>query len=164
MDNKYDIYEPSEGHLERFEQKLVWHNKKKTNYKWMAIAACVVLFIGFGMGSLYQRNESMDLSDVSKKMETTEGYFVNIVNYNILEMDKLKTKDSKRFIKSVLEKIKLLELEFVGHKKALYFNPQNERIIIAMIDNYQKRIDLLKMSISKIKEIKEIKQVYEASI
>jgi cytoskeletal protein RodZ len=56
-ENDFDLQEPHSGHLARFERKL--NQPKKTNntsWKWLSVAASVVLIFGFWLGDNHQKS------------------------------------------------------------------------------------------------------------
>ena len=71
-ENEFDIQEPHSGHLERFERKLNQPKKiNRTSWKWLSVAASVILLLGFWMGSNHQKSQ-LDLADISPKMEEVQ--------------------------------------------------------------------------------------------
>ena len=49
-ENDFDFHEPHSGHLQRFERRLQGvQPKRRLPWKWMSIAASVILVLGFYM-------------------------------------------------------------------------------------------------------------------
>ncbi|NJN49932.1 MAG: DUF3379 domain-containing protein [Polaribacter sp.] len=51
-DAEFDLHEPEDGHFKRFEQKLNQSKQKQTiNWKWLSVAASIVLVFTFWLGT-----------------------------------------------------------------------------------------------------------------
>ncbi|PQJ73193.1 hypothetical protein [Polaribacter butkevichii] len=153
-ENEFDFQEPHTGHLERFERKLNQQKKTvKTSWKWLSVAASVVLIFGFWLGSNHQKRQ-MDLADVSPKMEEVQSYFVSTIRQELKTVEKNRNLDTERIIESALEKLEELEEEYTFFIIELNKNGQQRKIINAMIRNYQQRLDVLENTLKQIEHIK----------
>ncbi|QOD61766.1 hypothetical protein H9I45_04785 [Polaribacter haliotis] len=153
-ENNFDLQEPHSGHLERFERKLNRPNKKaKTSWKWLSVAASVVLVLGFWLGSNHQKKQ-MDLADVSPKMEEVQNYFVSTINQEIKTLELNRSLDTESIIESALEELEELEDNYKLFVQELTKNGKHRRIIAAMIKNYQRRLDILERTLKQIDKIK----------
>ncbi|OSY89120.1 hypothetical protein WH52_00220 [Tenacibaculum holothuriorum] len=142
-ENDFDIHEPHSGHLERFQRKLNTPKKVKTiSWKWMSIAASVILLLGFYLGSFQQKSQ-YDLSDVSPKMAEAQSFFVNTINQELKEIEKYRNIDTESIIENTLDKLEELEEQYNVFIAELNTNDNKISIIQAMIDNYQRRLTLL---------------------
>ena len=149
-ENDFDIHEPHSGHLERFQRKLHAPKKEKTiSWKWMSIAASVILLLGFYMGSFQQKSQ-YDLADVSPKMAEAQTFFVNTINQELKEIEKYRTIDTESIIENTLDKLEELEEQYNEFITELNTNNNKISIIQAMIDNYQRRLTLLQELLSQL--------------
>jgi cytoskeletal protein RodZ len=79
-ETNFDFLEPESGHIERFENKLKASKKsEKHSWKWLSVAASILLMIGFWFGKIHQKT-TIDLADISPKMEEVQGYFVAAIH------------------------------------------------------------------------------------
>ena len=162
LENKFDTENPDLGHQERFFQKLKTQdsslNKKKKNLwkPFIGIAASVTLIITLFIVSL-QQNESRDLASVSPKMEETQNFFTSAINE---ELNKLKEEASpiaQNLINDALKQIKILENDYTKLKVDLTNSGDDNRVIYAMISNFQNRIGILKNTLNQIEIVKQLK-------
>ena len=153
-ENEFDIQEPHSGHLERFERKLNQPKKiNRTSWKWLSVAASVILLLGFWMGSNHQKSQ-LDLADISPKMEEVQTYFVSTINQELKTLEKNRNLDTETIIENALEELEELEDEYKSFVKELTVNGQQRKIISAMIKNYQQRLDILENTLKQIEQIK----------
>lgn len=156
-ENEFDLLEPSAGHEIRFEQKLNrLYKKEKTSWKWLSVAASVVLILGFWFGSNFQ-NTPIKLADVSPKMEEVENYFISTINQEIRTLEKYRSLETETIIEQALNQLEELEDDYRYFLKDLKTNGYKKEIISAMIKNYQKRLEILENVFLQINQIKKIK-------
>lgn len=153
-DNEIDIYEPNSGHEVRFLNKLKHPKKKVISWKWMSIAASILLMLGFYLGSSHQKNQ-FDLKDVSPKMAETQSFFVNTINQELKEIERYRNLNTERIIEDALDKIEELEEHYQKIKKELK-NPGNKRLKIkGLIENYQQRLQILENLLHQLNELEK---------
>lgn len=152
-DHEFDIHEPRSGHLDRFEKRLQGvQPKRKTSWKWMSVAASVILLIGFGLGNM--TNEKIDLASISPKMAEVQTYFVSTIDKEIREIEQNRTLQTEDLIEQALDDLEELEDSYKLFVKELTENGQQRKIINAMIDNYQQRLEILQKTLEQIELIK----------
>jgi len=157
LKGQFDTKEPSIGHFDRFEARLKGVEKKKLNlWKPLAIAASLLLLISFAWPYLNAKN-TIDLKDVSPQMEETQSYFVSVINQELKEIGKLESTKNKKVIDDALIQIKKLENDYNKLTVQLKESNEDKRVIFAMIDNYQKRIEILKSVLNQINTIEQSK-------
>ncbi|SDS13180.1 hypothetical protein SAMN05216503_2071 [Polaribacter sp. KT25b] len=153
-ENNFDFQEPHSGHLERFERKLNQPQKKnKTSWKWLSVAASVVLVLGFWLGSNHKQQQ-MDLADVSPKMEEVQNYFVSTIHQELKDLEKNRSLETETIIEEALEQLEELEDNYKTFVKELNTDGNTRKIINAMIRNYQQRLEVLENVLLQIEEIK----------
>jgi hypothetical protein len=84
----FDLDVPRFGHMERFEKRLKQPAKKSISYKWMSIAASIILLIGIWTGSNIA-NSSLALADVSPQMQEAERKLKRLRNLEIHQLSEL---------------------------------------------------------------------------
>lgn len=153
-ENEFDFLEPHSGHLERFERKLnLPPNQNKTSWKWLSVAASVVLLIGFWLGNNHQKSQ-IDLADLSPKMEEVQTYFVSTINQEVKTLEKNRSLATESIIENALEQLEELEDEYNVFVKELTKNGKQRKLINAMIQNYQQRLTILENTLQQIELIK----------
>lgn len=156
-ENEFDFHEPHSGHMQRFEKRLQGAQpQKRTSWQWMSVAASIVLLLGFYLGYNAQ-TAAPTLGGVSEKMEEVENYFVNTINFEIKELEKSRTLDTEEVIEKALERIEKLEDDYKAFIEELTNNGEQKQIIHEMIQNYQKRLDILQNTLKQIELIKNQK-------
>lgn len=161
QDNKEEIFKV-EGHLSRnhsakFESML----KKQANFRsnmtkqprfriWNVAALLVIAlglstafyFIGKESNVLDQDPPRLALNEVSESLGEVEYFYANTLASEEKSLDgNLK---SEEVLKGYFESIKALEKQYLELEEQLAMNPKNQVIIDAMLDNYRKRIEILK--------------------
>lgn len=153
-ENDFDFQEPHSGHFQRFEKKLEGtQNKKSTSWRWMSIAASIILAMGIFIGQQLQP-KTPTLSGISEKMEEVETYFVNTINYEIVELEKSRNLETEEVIEKALEKIEELEDDYQTFIQELENNGEQRKVIHQMIQNYQQRLEILQNTLTQIELIK----------
>lgn len=158
----FDDAEPSAGHFDRFRAKLEskFTVRKKVNIgPYLLRAAAVTLLLT--LSSLWTwehfiRPESrrMTLSQVSPQYREVETYYVSQVNLlqgEILNMATIAGEEQKQMLD---EEIKNMDISFRELQKELKANPNDERVINAMIEHYQTKVEVMSYILSQLKQIK----------
>lgn len=154
-ENEFDIHEPHSGHLGRFEKRLQGaQSAKKISWKWMSVAASVILLIGFGLGSMSTTNDEGGLASISPKMAEVQTYFVNTIDKEIQEIEQNRSLQTEDLIEQALDDLEELEDNYKVFVKELQKNGQQRKIINAMINNYQRRLEILQKTLDQIELIK----------
>lgn len=139
----FDVYEPQDGHLKRFEKKLnMLKSGKSTSFKWMSIAASILILLGFWLGVNYQ-STSLNLADISPEMKEVQHYFVSTIHNELKTLEKHRSIENELLIEETLNKLEDLEYDYSYFRIELKENGYQKHIIAAMIKNYQQRLELL---------------------
>ncbi|MGB6269560.1 MAG: hypothetical protein WBF67_11190 [Olleya sp.] len=163
LDGQFDVQEPNTGHQQRFLDKLNNTASKvastKTSY-WkplLAVAASVVLILTFTF-NLKPESTEKDLASVSPKMAETQTFFSNTITFELNKLNAEQTPETKKLIDDALTRLNDLEKEYQNLKQNLTESGEDQRVIYAMITNFQNRIDLLQTTLLQIEELKTLKQ------
>lgn len=161
----FNFEEPNAGHQKRFLGKLnsqntgVEHKPSSVRKLWrplIGVAASIVLLISVFAG-IQKDSNTRDLANVSPEMATTEDFFLNTITN---ELEKLNSEDSPEYqelIVDALFQIKILEENYELLKLDLNESGDDNRVIYAMISNFQNRIDLLQNVVEQIDNLKQQK-------
>ncbi len=152
-----DLYEPPAGHLERFAGKL--HSRfdiprkrriiLSLGRKWAVAATLALLLVS---GYVKYRNSRTATTDEIR----TNRYYSMLIQE---KMDAINLKDSpaeKKVYKDAMHRLSVLENAFEKLTRDYRINHDNF-ILNAMIENYIKRIEILKNLQSQLEQLHQIK-------
>lgn len=152
------------NHRQRFENRLQkLEPKKRKNYMFLKIAASILILISVGY-FLTQSNtiqpdssidEKIDLADISPELKQIENNYESAINYEMLGI--VATEDNKEILDSYLEKVALLSEDYKVLSKKLVTDEINEKVVNAVINNLQLRLQLLLELKDKLTELKSNK-------
>lgn len=163
LEGSFDVHDTPDGHQRRFLDKLNSRagksQKPRIAFKrWTAVAASIVLFIALGASFLAtNKSAAADLSSVSPEMEQTQSFFTATIAKELHTLKSNQTPENKDIIEDALRQIDILEKEYQQLKKDLVLSGQNERVVQAMVDNFQNRISLLEHVLETLESIKTLK-------
>jgi hypothetical protein len=158
----FDV-EPSEGHFERFNRKLEMRfhirSRKRSIVPYLLRAAVVTLLIT--LSSLWtwehflkpDRN-MMKLSEVSPEYREVENYYVHQVNLMENELESIDLLNNNEQKAMLFSEMKSMDSVYVQLQKELKANPNDERIINAMIEHYQTKLDVMTFILNQLKAIR----------
>ena len=120
----------------------------------MAIAAsflvAVLIFQGIFTTPFSREQE---LANVSPEMKQTQEFYSSVIRSELAALQEQKTPETETVVNDALAQLDILERDYENLKKDLGKSGQDKRVIYAMITNFQKRIDLLKMVLEKVNNI-----------
>ena len=161
--------ELSINHATKFEallqSELHQQKSQKKNFKWLSIAASILLLVSLGikfypskiLGEVpsIKKSKEITLGNISPEFNTIETYYTNSINLEISELD-LSDKH-KDIVDGYLLKIAELTKEYKSLTKELNTNGVNDVTIDALIRNLQLRLQLLQRLKKQLKELKKLK-------
>lgn len=157
FDQNFDISEPSIGHFNRFEMRISDKPKQKSiHWKWISIAASIVLLFGVWFGQNLQ-NDRLELADISPKMEETQDYFTNFIRTEIEKVNTQRTNENQQLIDDSFKRLQKLKEQYSKLTITLKESNEDQRVIFAMISNYQQRIEILQNLLEQLNSIKQLK-------
>src|SRR5665811_574676 len=159
----FEDAEPSEGHLERFNRKLEIKFQvatvKRSIVPYLLKAAVVTLLIT--LSSLWtwdhfirSGSSRMTLGQVSPQYKEVENYYVHQVNLMEGEIVNVDLKNNPEQKAMLLKEMKSMDSTYVSLQKELKANPNDERIINAMIEHYQTKLDVMSYIVSQLKTVR----------
>jgi hypothetical protein len=161
LKGQFDTEEPKLGHFNRFEARLAQKDKKqpKWNQKswaWMAIAASFTLLFGIWFGG-YSAKQGLELADVSPQMEETQSFFVSTIRQEIENINLKRSDDNQQIIDDAFLQLNKLEENYKNLTVELDNSNKDKRIIYAMINNFQQRIEVLQTLLLQLDELEQLK-------
>jgi len=161
--SEFDDREPSDGHFERFSFKLATrlHSGavKRSIIPHLLKAAVVTLLIT--LSSLWtfdhfvrpNLKRTMTLSEVSPEYREVERYYVQQVNLMENEFSSLDLSNPEQK-EVLLQEMASMDSVYSDLQKELRANPNDQRIIDAMIKHYQTKLEVMSYILDQLKEIK----------
>lgn len=159
----FEDQEPAEGHFDRFSVKLEIRHQKMANRRsivpYLLRAAVVTLLVT--LSSLWTwdhfirpANSRMTLGQVSPQYREVENYYLHEVNMMESEIVKIDRNQSPEQKAMLLKEMKSMDSTYVSLQKELKANPNDERIINAMIEHYQTKLDVMTYIVNQLKGIR----------
>lgn len=164
--------EPPVGHLERFESKLKLQNKKRVilfGKIWKVAAAVIFVLLVINQGIIYLSPEGKNsifeffskkeytLASVSPEYHEVESYYNNAINVGL---NQWQTMVNEGYISEDEQKMMDNELSdfkerYESLQKDLAANPNDDRVINAMLEYYQVKLSVIDLIVNKLKEVKQ---------
>ena len=174
--------EPLDGHFERFQAKLnIQHKKKRITFNvvWKVAAAIIFVFLATNQAFIYMspnqsgslltafsKNNDDTLASVSDEYEEVEFYYTNAINVGLNQWDKLNTEGfiSDEEQKMMDDELKEFETLYEVLQNDLSASPNDERVVNAMLEYYQAKLNVINMVVNKLQEVKQINKSHEVEI
>ena len=107
--------------------------------------------------TLQNESEVSGLASVSPELSETQDFFTATIENELKRLNQERSPLTEQIITDALEQIKLLETDYQHLKTDLTESGNDQRVIYAMISNFQSRIDILNTVLEDIETIKELK-------
>jgi hypothetical protein len=163
--------EPPEGHFGRFEKKLAKQHDKRT-FSWDVVwkVAAVVVFVFLAVNQVIiwfsadsentvasSGQQEMSLASVSPEYEEVEFYYTNAIDVGLMEWEKMAEAGLISEQEQEMMQVELTEFENVYGRlqEDLAASPNDERVINAMLEYYQKKLSLITIIVNKLEEVKQ---------
>jgi len=167
IENRSDFdEEPKEGHFDRFEEKLRLSETKRKRLNlspFLKVAAVLVIILL--SANLYvhlrsQKPKIQEASVVKSDLGEASVYYTKSINNGIRELEQM-AKEGVGTPKEIVQiKHELAEMDsmFVNLQKEYNSNPNDERIINAMIEYYQTKLDIVNTIKTDLENVKQLKR------
>lgn len=171
--------EPMEGHFERFEAKLNKQHKTshtiKLNMVWKVAAAIVFIFLATNQAFIYfspnnqgifstqTKVSSITLASISPEYQEVEFYYTNSINNNIEQWNKWVEQGfiSEEEQNMMNDELAEFETLYKNLQIDLAANPNDERVISAMLEYYQAKLSVINIIINKLEEVQQKTQDFK---
>jgi hypothetical protein len=159
----FDGNEPMDGHLERFswklERRLHAQATKRSIVPYLLKAAVVTLLVTISSiwtweHFIRQDSSRMTLGQVSPQYKEVENYYVHQVNLMESEINTVNLSNNPEQKQVLMNEMKSMDSVYVQLQKELKVNPNDERIINAMIQHYQTKVEVMTYIVNQLKEVK----------
>jgi hypothetical protein len=160
--NLLEDKEPIEGHLERFnwklEKRLHSNATRRSIVPYLLRAAVVTVLVT--LSSLWtwdhfiRTDRGMTLGDVSPQYKEVENYYVHQVSFMEGELKNADFGNNPAQKLEMKKELKSMDSTYTQLQKELKANPNDERIITAMIEHYQTKVEVMGYIINQLKTIR----------
>ena len=139
---KFDLANPAENHLERFEQRLIkkQHSKKNHQRVFLGIVATIVVLIGL---TFSQKYFDKTRQEIPAELAESQQYFSTIITNQLKDLKKKSTPKTQELIKDSILELNDLENDYKTLMQELKTSKNQQYIISMMIQNFQQRVALL---------------------
>lgn len=156
-----------EGHAERFEARLnqQFGKAKRPAWKPYLQAAAAILLIWLAGNQAYHyfsqppHEQPASLASVSPEYAEVEFYYTSAINQGMHEWEKLSrngylTDEDQQLMQNEMDEF---DRTYTRLQQELAANPEDERVINAMLELYQTKLSIITLIIQKLEEIKQQK-------
>ncbi len=159
----FEDAEPSNGHFERFNRKLEVRFQAKVVKRsigpYLLRAAVVTLLVT--LSSLWTwdhfirpGSSRMTLGDVSPQYKEVENYYIHQVNLMESEIGTVEILNNAEQKEMLMKEMRTMDSTYISLQKELKANPNDERIINAMIEHYQTKVEVMSYIVNQLKAIR----------
>lgn len=173
LEGRFDTAAPSVNHKANFLKKLQEQTlsevpeQKRKPVQWMRplfIAASMILLAGLLFGQFTYGSNVKELADVSPEMEQTQDFFTKTIERELFDIRENMNPENQAMVEDAIKQLEILETNYDTLKKDLSESGEDKRVIYAMIDNFQNRIDLLQDVVEQMDAIKKLNTIEKAII
>jgi hypothetical protein len=160
----FEDREPSEGHFDRFSVKLEIRCQKMATRRsivpYLLKAAVVTLLVT--LSSLWTwdhfirpGSSRMTLGQVSPQYKEVENYYLHQVSLMEGEITNIDINNNPEQKEMLIKEMKSMDSTYVSLQKELKANPNDERIINAMIEHYQTKLEVMTYIVNQLRTIRD---------
>jgi len=157
---EFDSDEPRSGHFERFDERLRSQRpSRRLNIRHtLQIAASIAIIFASGI-VIIQKSKSGDKvakAEIPAEVVEAGDYYMRQVSGKVEQIEGF-TFESDKEKAILLDELKDLDIYQQKLMKDLETNPSDERVVNAMIQHYQMKLDIMDQIINQLNQIKSQK-------
>lgn len=171
LGGEFDTASPSAEHKAKFLEKLQTTREELPEVKvrrlqwWKPLlVAASVLFIAGVLFTNTNSPEAKQLADISPEMEKAQEFFTRTIERELFEIKKLNTPATEKLVNDAMLRMEKLETNYNKLQADLEQSGEDKRVIYAMIDNFQNRIDLLQQVLEHMDAIKNLNELQPTTL
>jgi len=160
--DELNIEKMNSGHNLRFLEKLQATKKPVKKNPWLYYAAAVVILC-ISTSFLFQTEQNNTPiivktanSTFSEEVANAQFHFEGIIKNELVKLELERNEDTQEIIENAFNQLKVLETEQQNLQEQLNIS-YDKRVVKALINNFQYRIQLLENVMKQIEITKEIK-------
>jgi len=158
--------EPEENHFQRFEKKLdQYHARKNRNFQsWPFLRIASIVIIVLLSANLYvylfqQKKEKNVEKFANREMIETANFYTTRINSGLSQLKQMSEQGIGSSIEYDQVKKEMEEMDRLHRdlEQEYSMNPNDERVINAMIEYYQTKLDIINTIRTDLENVKSIK-------
>jgi len=157
--------EPLDGHLDRFADRLRLAESKRrwfqltTFLKVAAVLVIILLSANLYVHIRSLRSEVKETAIVKGELREASFYYTNSINNGIRDLEKMANEGigSQKELIQIKQELSEMDLLFVNLQAEYKANPNDERIINAMIGYYQTKLEIVNTIKTDLENVKQLK-------
>jgi len=151
----FDGEEPEHGHMERFSKRL--NPSSGTGYRLVLLRVAAVLVLGLvtsyvafrELGMIERKIGDIAVRVSNPELNEAERYYNSQLTQYYDKIRKLRFNNDQAEKKAVLDELSTMDAQVQDMKHDLRQNPEDERIVNAIINFYQVKIEAMDMIIAR---------------
>jgi hypothetical protein len=157
--DRFNEEEPPPDHLVLFETKLKQHFKETKTFNLQSllhiavyvgiVILCSSLFLVYYFNFKEDSSKQIMMTKTNIQLNETETYYTNQINKGIAQI-KSQTLADQVQKKAILSDLNNMDKNYEQLKKELKNNPNDQRVINAVIEHYQVKLDAIDQIINSI--------------
>lgn len=158
---EFDSEIPQLGHELRFEKKLKSLQTERGSSlgpilkSFLAVAAVAIIALAVFIGQP-SNSHGLELATVSEEFSRTQDFFTIAINDELKKIEAERSPLTENIIYDGLRQLNRLEEQYDKLKLDLENSQEDNRVIYAMISNFQNRIDILTNLLEQIENVKQL--------
>lgn len=163
--------EPPPGHLRRFKKRLSNRDSSEMAMSGISVfwRVAAVTIIALLTANLFvhiipHRYESGNY-EVRSDISNAEIYYTNQINYGISELNNMASKGivDEKEIELLKKEMSEMDSLFMELEKEYSSNPDDERILNAMVEHYQTKLEIINTILNDLRKVKQQKNINHAN-
>jgi hypothetical protein len=159
--DRFDTEEPLEGHIERFDGRMSHLRKRKVPGA-VGIILRIAVSVLIGLVITYAAIREFDLLNRSQKniysgsadseLNEAEMFYTRQLNIAYTKIQNLGFNNDLVEKSQILQELSDMDKQVQAMKQDLMQNPDDERIVLAIINYYQLKIEMMDLIISRTQQ------------
>ena len=158
--DRFDTEEPLSGHFERFTGRLNQSAKQRILRPWITllkVAAVLLIGLVITYAALREFNILKDasgayLGSTDPELNEAVQYYTTQLNNSYDIIKKLRFNNDQDEKKQVLDELSEMDKQVQSMERDLQQNPSDERVVHAIINFYQVKIEMMDMIIARAQQ------------
>lgn len=151
-----DADQPREGHEDRFREKLAYQPARKVNFRHalqIAASIAVILASAFVLIRTNKSGDKVAVMEIPASVIEADIYYATQVDQRVDEIRQFdfENAEEKTLLLEELEELDAYQLQLM---KDLEANPDDERVLNALIKHYQLKLEVMDQIIYQLNQLK----------
>jgi len=160
---QFDSFEPSSDHMTRFREKLIpAHQSLYARIPYGLKIAAILILVAITSILVFEQAQKYYISRQKPLEKILPGeykeariYYTSQIKQKYTEIDQLNISDPERN-EIVFKELKEMDRLFQSLLRDLKTNPSDERVLSAMINHYQMKLDIMGQIIEQLEKANQI--------